>query len=869
MLAPRVTVGIVTALPKEHVAVKAMLDGPVDHPDEDYVIGEMPAKGGGTHVVALLRTGMGNSASAAKTAKLLAKLDTIDAILMVGIAGGVPNAASAWDHVRLGDIVVTDHRGVIDYGHVSETRQGGEVVTVHRNPPRAPSPRLLDAVDDLIGGEHENERPWLDLIRRGDRLKNSARPGDETDVLLGGVAHPVDSERRPGEPRIFQAPIASSSVLLKNPGKRDEVAQRFGVRAFEMEGAGLADAAWDAEVGYLVVRGICDYCDEIKGYVWQEYAAIVAAAYARAVLGRMRSRNPGPREIKSEPPKSAPRTPHNLPRRNRNFRGRGDELAALQETLRHETRTTITHASVYGHGGLGKTALALEYAHRAVERGEYPGGVWWVYAEGAPVDALMKLASTLRSHAAPEVQKLLAGDETRPEDIAEAVRLALQAQREPSLLVLDNVSERGWPSLLPEGRVSVLVTTRDEALAEGSSRRLEVLPEAQAREVADAIAGAAGGEAEASAQRRVLVEELGGLAVAVEMAARGASTQYVGSWIAYERVLCAEMARVLADPRLVSEYGRGVFAAIDLSIDRCDAEARTLLEGAAMFAPELVPLAWAVEAAGLPSEGATAAAKATIKALGLVTLDEEAGVVSLHRLVHRQVRTRAEQAERAEAWREVSRRGVEAAERWIEEAVDLNRTRAEMEAVDARWEHLDQALAAADRVGSKLAWIRITDRRATHLGNRAQNDEALALFQKALARAEQLDPPDLAREAASLSHLALVLQDLGDTAGAKPLLERALGINEATSGPEHPTVAIRLSNLATALNNLGDAAGAKLLLERALAIDEATSGPEHPLVATRLSNLAMVLNVLGDAAGAKPLLERALCISEATSGPEH
>jgi tetratricopeptide (TPR) repeat protein len=632
-------------------------------------------------------------------------------------------------------------------------------------------------------------------------------------------------------------------VLLKDPEKRDELLARFGVRAVEMEGAGIADAAWDGEVGYLVVRGICDYCDEIKGYDWQEYAAIIAAAYARAVLGRMLSRNPRPREIKSDPPKSAPRTPHNLTARNLDFRGRGDELAALEETLRNEARTTITHASVFGLGGIGKSALALEYAHRAVERGEYSGGVWWVHAEGKPVDALMKLAPTPRLHAPAEVQKLLDGEATRPDQIVEALRLALQAQRARSLLVLDNVSERGWASLLPVGEVRVLLTTRDQKLAQGSRQQLKVLPEAQAREVADAIAGAPRDDAESKAQQRALVAELGGLAVAVEMAARGVSTQF-HSWVAYERVLRAEMSRVLEDRDLVSEYGRGVFAAIDLSIDRCGSTARALLEGAAMFAPDLVPLAWALEAAGLESEGAAAAAKATVKALGLVTLDEEASTVSLHRLVHRQVRSRAERTEREDDWREVSRRGADAAARWIHGAVVVDQTRAEMEAVDAHREHLDAALDAADRVSGQLAWIAIVERLATHLHNRARNDEALTLRQKALARAEQLMPPNLTRVATILSNLAMTLRVLGDAAGAKPLLERALDIDEATFGPEHPTVATVLSNLAMVLNDLGNAAGAKPLLERAIAIAEAHLPPGHPDQRLYRDNLAFVTSNL-------------------------
>ena len=34
----------------------------------------------------------------------------------------------------------------------------------------------------------------------------------------------------------------------------------------------------------------------------------------------------------------------------------------------------------------------------------------------------------------------------------------------------------------------------------------------------------------------------------------------------------------------------------------------------------------------------------------------------------------------------------------------------------------------------------------------------------------------------------MILRDLGDLAGARPLQERALGIDEAAYGPDHPVV---------------------------------------------------------------------------------
>jgi nucleoside phosphorylase len=311
-------VGIITALPKEFAAAKAMLDNPVEYSVEgrgagrEYVLGEIPAKGGGMHAVALVRAGMGNNQAAARATLLLEHFDAIDAILMVGIAAGVPHPTKPEHHVRLGDIVVSDMGGVVKYDFDKETLDAGGAVHIeHRHPPRPPGARLLEAVLDLDAKELENDFPWERHIARADELRGAGRPivvdelrdtADPTTI----IPHPEDASRRPGMPRVFKGPIASADKLLKNPVKRDMLRDRFGVKAIEMEGSGIADATWNFEVGYLVVRGICDFGDGQKGDIWQMYAAIIAAAYARAVLERMRARSPSRTETHEGSAKLSP-----------------------------------------------------------------------------------------------------------------------------------------------------------------------------------------------------------------------------------------------------------------------------------------------------------------------------------------------------------------------------------------------------------------------------------------------------------------------------------------------------------------------------------------------------------------------------------
>ncbi|TMC21823.1 MAG: 5'-methylthioadenosine/S-adenosylhomocysteine nucleosidase [Chloroflexi bacterium] len=267
----RPTIGLLTALPKEYAAMSVLLDNtvkftpPEERTSHPYTLGEIPVTGGGKlHVVLALLPTIGLTLAATRATRLLEHFPAVQELIMVGIAGGVPDPERATEHVRLGDIVVSDQYGVVEYDFI--TRMTSETIY----------------------------RPWLAWIEQAMARLNVTRPPKKTDILASfateppsRLTHPSDPQRIVDEPRVFLAPIASSNTLLKDPVLRDELRVRYGVKAIEMEGAGVADATWDPKAGYLVVRGICDYCDANKNDKWHSYAAIVAAAYTRALLASL------------------------------------------------------------------------------------------------------------------------------------------------------------------------------------------------------------------------------------------------------------------------------------------------------------------------------------------------------------------------------------------------------------------------------------------------------------------------------------------------------------------------------------------------------------------------------------------------------
>jgi DNA-binding SARP family transcriptional activator/Tfp pilus assembly protein PilF len=182
-----------------------------------------------------------------------------------------------------------------------------------------------------------------------------------------------------------------------------------------------------------------------------------------------------------------PGVPRQLPAAVVGFTGRNSELAMLTRMLggRPEAgKPAVVISAIGGTAGVGKTALAIEWAHRIAR--EFPDGQLYVnlrgYDPGQPTPPAEALAGFLAALSVPGPQI--------PPDLdgrAAAFRSALAGRR--VLIVLDNARDAGQvrPLLPGEPGCLVLVTSRNPLaglVARDGARRVQL----DALRPADAVA---------------------------------------------------------------------------------------------------------------------------------------------------------------------------------------------------------------------------------------------------------------------------------------------------------------------------------------------------------------------------------------------
>ncbi|KAL8365095.1 hypothetical protein RB595_004086 [Gaeumannomyces hyphopodioides] len=294
------SIGWISAIPTELVAAELFLDGPAHSPLEhidprdtnSYTLGRM-----GRHnvVMACLPDGMyGETAAAAVAKDMLRSFPNIRIGLMVGIGGGAP---SKRHDIRLGDVVISraggGKGGVLQYDYGKAIQDQDYKLTGFLNQP--PS-TIQTAVTSLL----EFSRPLAtsDRLYKSDFVHLNSEGtcqdlcGDDPERLVTRPERDEDDdaeeEEQPDEEDAADADdfavihyglIASANTLMKDAKLRDELAAAHDILCFEMEAAGLMN-----NFPCLVIRGICDYSDSHKNKQWQGFAAMMAAAYAKALL---------------------------------------------------------------------------------------------------------------------------------------------------------------------------------------------------------------------------------------------------------------------------------------------------------------------------------------------------------------------------------------------------------------------------------------------------------------------------------------------------------------------------------------------------------------------------------------------------------
>jgi len=410
----------------------------------------------------------------------------------------------------------------------------------------------------------------------------------------------------------------------------------------------------------------------------------VAALQDAEVRRRVRALGQGVHE-QVQQARRAREAPGNLRRHNPSFVGRAAELRALRHQLTGGAVGVVT--AVHGIGGMGKTELAVTYAHAYAHT--YQGGTWQVDADGVTdvLEAVSALALSpelgleVREEHLQDRQWLGRRVLARLGELTDAAH-ARDAGSAACLVLLDNVSE---PGLLAESQLAVLpdqpwfhlaVTTRlgvgdiGTAGTRGSVAMIEVgrlavgdavglIREHQPARDPARLHTEFSSPTEQDAARQV-VDLLDGYTLAVEQAAvyLGSSgvqpSQLLGVLRAHGTAVLDDVGGS-ADAGAILHKEKIAGVIVDQTLARLPQRATAVLALACLLPPDTIPWLWLEELTaapgdpvnpprvglpGLSVDGDWASTRRVLEGRRLLTLADDPRFARLHRVLGEHLRTR-------------------------------------------------------------------------------------------------------------------------------------------------------------------------------------------------------------------------------------
>jgi tetratricopeptide (TPR) repeat protein len=605
-------------------------------------------------------------------------------------------------------------------------------------------------------------------------------------------------------------------------------------------------------------------------------------------------------------PKERQAVPSNVGKSTVNFVGREDELTLIHQQL--QTEQGVIVCAVEGLGGIGKTALALEYAKRYQQ--EYAAQYWLSLRLSGLAEEIVKLAGPYLS--LPEILK--------KESLEKQVDWYWQnwlPQQGKLLLILDDVPniDRIPDQMLPkDSRIKILVTTRERCLStEFESIALDVLPLDKCVELLTKIVGTAKVEKEKALVEQICHKILGRLTLAVEL---------VGEYLAKNRHLKFSHLRdklnlahtALTKERNHRDYGHlGVAAAIKISWDDLSSAGQKVAMLLSLFAP--VAIAWTLLEDTAKSTEITESeleeARGQLDNSHLMQpVDEDYSFYRIHPLVREFFQRQLQAIPQIN-----SRYRCAFVETLLTIAGNIPQTptREIIAAVTPAIPHLQLvsqtmlddipnpednliqvflgvALFYKGQGEYDLAAVTFTkccEEIQSRLGEnhpivadifnnlavlyefQGRYAEGELLCKHSLSLIEQLLGENNLYFANILNNLAELYLSQGRYAEAEPLCKRCLSLIEQLLGENNLDFANSLNNLALLYKYQGKYAEAESLYKRSLSLIEQLLEENHPDVATSLNNLAELYKYQGRYAEAEPLYVRAIAIYQERLGENH
>jgi tetratricopeptide (TPR) repeat protein len=545
----------------------------------------------------------------------------------------------------------------------------------------------------------------------------------------------------------------------------------------------------------------------------------------------------------------------NVPQRNKNFTGRLDILARLRQGASSRITAVLPEQkpddplpqAVQGLGGVGKTAIAIEYAYR--HRSDYDL-VWWI-----PADQLPSVRGSLA-----QLASRLGLETTMSTGIDGAIQAVLDALRRGDpygrwLLIFDNADQpEDIIDLIPRGPGDVLITSRNhrwQSVINTVPMDVFTRPESSEFLAKRVIKGLS----EHDANR--LAEQLGDLPLALEQA--GAMLAETGMPVdEYLRLLEEHVSSIMSEGKS-PDYPMSMTAAWKLSVSTLKnqlPQAQELLRCCAFFGPEPIPRDVFRQAAQ-PTGTSLASVISdpillarAIRELGrfaLVTLDGRS--VSVHRLIQALLRDELTADEQAAYRREVHLILAAAAPKNPDDANTWPRYADLLPHVGSDFTELAR---------SKQPEVReLALNTMRYLYQSGDYDSCLALTERFIEQWTKDDEagPDSPDVLQAQRHLGNVLRLLGRYQESFKLTEEIFAKSRVIMG-ESDSLTLSLRNSFGAdLRARGEFGRARELDLETRDLLQAAFGPEHPRTLRLLSSLALDYGLNSDYRTAKDLYQ--------------